>query len=77
MIMLEGAVLGVLGLVIGIAGAGVIGRALQSLLAGISPFDPLAFGSAAALCGAMAVFGSLGPALRAVRLDPAESLRAE
>jgi putative ABC transport system permease protein len=77
LIMGEGATLAAIGLALGIAVAGIVGRTLESLLAGVSPFDPVSFGTAAALCGAMTLLGSLGPALRALRVDPADSLRAE
>jgi predicted permease len=77
LVLSEGALLGALGLACGLTAAAWVGRTLQSLLAGVSPFDPIAFGTAAALCGAMALLGSLGPALRAIRVDPSEAIRAE
>jgi predicted lysophospholipase L1 biosynthesis ABC-type transport system permease subunit len=77
LIVNEGAILGAAGLVLGITAGFFAGRLLESLLAGISPFDPLAFGATALLCGVLALVGSLGPALRAIRVDPAESIRAE
>lgn len=69
-----------------VAAAGVIpgallayqaGLAMQSRLAGVKPNDPAAFLTAAALCVAMTIFGSLLPAWRALRVDPITALRAE
>jgi ABC-type antimicrobial peptide transport system permease subunit len=51
--------------------------ALQALLADVSPTDGLAFGAAIALAMLMTLAGSLLPALRAVRVDPIEVMRAE
>jgi ABC-type antimicrobial peptide transport system permease subunit len=63
-----------------IAGAGLAyaaGRAMQALLAGVSPSDPATFGAAVALAFVMTLAGSLLPALRAVRVDPIAAIRAE
>jgi predicted permease len=63
-------------------GAGIVlaylsGRWLQSLLAGVSPADGITFAVAAALAAATAIAGSLRPALRAARVDPATVIRLE
>ena len=42
------------------------GRAMQALLAGVKPGDPVTFLTAAALCVLMTLMGSLLPAVRAV-----------
>jgi predicted permease len=69
-----------------VAAAGVIpgallayqaGLAMQSRLVGVKPDDPTTFLTAAALCVAMTIFGSLLPAWRALRVDPITALRAE
>jgi putative ABC transport system permease protein len=66
---------------LGIAGGAVLafvgGRSLQALLAGVSPSDPPTFAAAVALVLAMTLAGSLLPALRATRLDPATAMRVE
>ena len=50
---------------------------MQTLLAGISPGDVPTFAAAIALSLAMTLLGSLFPALRAARLDPAIAMRDE
>jgi ABC-type lipoprotein release transport system permease subunit len=50
---------------------------MQALLADISPADLPTFASAIALSFAMTLAGSLLPAVRAARLDPALVMRAE
>lgn len=65
------------GAVLGTAGALVAGRALESLLHGVSPYDPVTLSSAALLLASAALLASLLPARRACRVDPIEALRAE
>ena len=65
------------GVVLGLAGAYAAGASLQALLAGVSPTDLATFGAAAGLALAMAVAGSLWPALGAMRVDPVSATRAE
>lgn len=77
MILREGVVLAALGSAIGMGLAYAAGRAMQSLLAGVGPADLVTFGAAAALAVAMTISGSVLPALRALRVDPATALRAE
>jgi ABC-type antimicrobial peptide transport system permease subunit len=70
-----GLVLG--GMVLGIAGAIVLSNSVASLLFGVTPADPIAFASAAAVILATGVLAILVPARRAARVDPASALRAE
>ncbi|MBK5299061.1 MAG: ABC transporter permease [Vicinamibacteria bacterium] len=65
------------GVVLGLAGAYAAGESLQALLAGVSPTDLATFGAAAGLALAMAVAGSLWPALGAMRVDPVSATRTE
>ena len=65
------------GVVLGLGGAYAAGASLQALLAGVSPTDLPTFGGAAGLALAMALCGSLWPALGALRVDPVSATRAE
>jgi putative ABC transport system permease protein len=65
------------GVLPGIVIAFAAGRAMRSLLAGITPNDGITFGAAVALCILMTLLGCLVPTLRAVRVQPAEALRSE
>ena len=65
------------GLVFGLAGAALAARSLRSLLFHVSPADPVFYAAAAALLTAVAVAAALVPSLRAGRVDPANTLRAE
>jgi putative ABC transport system permease protein len=77
MVLRQGAVLAAIGVVLGSALAYASGRAMQALLAGVSPADAATFLSALALSVLMALVGSLLPALRAVRVDPMTVIRSE
>ncbi len=69
------AVLG--GLLVGLAGAAALSRLLVNILYGLSPLDPVAYGSVI-VCLVMAVLtASLIPARRASRMDPMIALRTE
>ena len=72
---------GVVMALIGIAAGTLIARLavhlLQSLIWGVTPTDPVTFLTVAGFFLAVAVFASLLPALRILRLDPATTLRAE
>src|ERR1035437_352064 len=52
-------------------------RFLEHLLWGVRPTDPLTFAAAAATLLLVAALASLAPALRILRLDPAQTLRNE
>jgi ABC-type antimicrobial peptide transport system permease subunit len=67
----------VAGLVLGVAGAFVAARVIQGLLFGVAPHDPATFIGVAALMAAIGVGACWIPALRAARIDPAISMRAE
>ena len=77
MVMRQALALAAAGLIPGIAVAYAAGRAMQSLLAGVKPGDPVTLFAAGLLCVVMTLFGSLLPTLRAVRVDPATALRSE
>jgi ABC-type antimicrobial peptide transport system permease subunit len=65
------------GVVLGILGAMAATRMLQSLLFGVSSWDPMTFILTAVLLLGVAVLASLLPAYRASRVHPAMVLRGE
>jgi ABC-type antimicrobial peptide transport system permease subunit len=77
MVLVQGVRLAVAGLVPGLALAYIAARLMESLLAGVRPADALTFSTAAAVCLITTLLGTLFPALRAVRADPAAIMRAE
>ena len=77
MILREGLVLGLVGLIPGILVAYAAGRAMQSLLVGVEPGDAATFAAAVTLCLVTIVFGCVRPALRASRIDPIAALRSD
>jgi putative ABC transport system permease protein len=77
MVLRQGVVLAVAGVIIGLGLSALASQFLQSLLLGVSALDPLTFGGAAVLFTGVAVMASYLPARRAARLDPMVALRAE
>ncbi len=73
----DGAFLGGLGVLIGLAGGLGVTHFLRTLLYGVSPFDPLSFVGVALLLTTIALLASYIPARRAARVDPVEALRFE
>lgn len=69
--------LAVTGVATGAVMAVATSRVLGSMLHGVSPADPLTFAGIALLVVAIALVASYVPARRALRIDPAEALRAE
>ncbi len=64
------------GLALGILGAWLAALAVGSYVYGISPHDPATFALVPLLLGAVALGACWLPSRRAVRVDPAEALRA-
>jgi predicted permease len=77
MVVRQSAVLTGGGLAIGAVAAALLARTAESLLYGVKPLDPVAFGAALALLAAVALAAALVPAWRAARVDPASTLRGE
>jgi hypothetical protein len=63
------------GVVVGLVTAGGVTRLLEAQLFGVSRVDPATFAGTAILTFAAAIVASLVPASRAVRIDPARTLR--
>jgi predicted permease len=76
-ILRQSAVLACCGVVPGVAIGYAGGRAMESLLVGVTPADGLTFAAAAALCAVVTLAGSWVPARRAVRVSPAAVFRGD
>ena len=77
LVVQQGAMLALIGILLGLAAALVTTRVLSSLLYEVSTTDPATFAAVALLLGAVAVLASYLPARRATRVDPMVALRAE
>jgi putative ABC transport system permease protein len=77
LVLREGMMLAAAGLLIGLCGAWLVGRAMQSLLYGIAALDVRAFGAVAAVLMASALAACYLPAIRATSVDPNAALRVE
>jgi putative ABC transport system permease protein len=65
------------GVALGAAVALAAVRVIESMLYEVNPIDPLTFGAVALLVILIALVASYVPARRALRVDPAEALRAD
>jgi len=77
MVISEGMRPALLGLVLGLAGALALKRAISSLIFGVSETDPLTFLSVSVLLAMVALVASIIPAYRATKVDPMRALREE
>lgn len=77
LVLKEGAVLSLIGLVPGLLGAFGASQLLRAALLGMNPMDPVAFGGGALILIASVLCASLAPGIRASKADPMTSLRAE
>jgi len=77
MIVAEGLKVVAVGISIGLLLAAFLARASSSLLFGIKSTAPLTFAGVMAVILAVAVVATAGPAGRAMRIDPARTLRAD
>lgn len=73
----KGLVLVAIGIAVGLGGAMIASRAMQSLLFGVTPLDPLAFAVMPLVLAAAATLASYVPTRRAMAANAMEALSAE
>ncbi|MFL6464519.1 MAG: ABC transporter permease [Bryobacteraceae bacterium] len=73
----QGAMMGIIGVIVGIAAALLLTRSLEGFLFGVSRFDASSFVVTIAMLLTTTVAASLLPALRAMRVEPVTALRYE
>jgi putative ABC transport system permease protein len=77
MVLRQGMVLAVVGIVLGLAGAAAVTRTLRSLLYGVTATDPVSFIVGSAVLLAVAAVAAYLPAMRASAVSPSEALSEE
>jgi len=77
LVMGQGALVAGVGLAVGLFGAAAVTRYLQALLFGLTPLDVVTFAGVALVFAAVAALACYVPAMRAIRINPANALRAE
>ena len=77
LVMRRGGSLVLVGIAIGLAGALGLSRLMQSLLFGVTPGDAATYAAVAAILSTVGALACYLPARRAMRADPAATLRAE
>ena len=77
LVLRAGLTIAVTGVAIGLAAAAILTRTLSSLLFGVTPLDPVTFVAAPAVLVATAVVAAAIPAIRAIRVNPAVTLRQD
>jgi ABC-type antimicrobial peptide transport system permease subunit len=75
LVLRQGSVWMLAGLLVGAGGVAVVARLVRGLLYGVAPFDPVALGLAILLLIAAAAVALLVPVRRATRVDPITALR--
>lgn len=76
-VVTHGAIVTVIGIAAGLAGALAMSRVMATLVFGIPSRDPVTFAIVPVVLAAIAAAATIAPARRAVRVDPMEALREE
>jgi ABC-type antimicrobial peptide transport system permease subunit len=77
LVLAQGGRLALIGVALGAVASAGIGQVLESLLYGVSAYDPIAYGAAAGILLFVAAAANLAPAFGAARIDPVVALRSE
>lgn len=77
LVVAQGLVLTLVGIVIGLIGAYAMTRAMSQLLYGVTTTDPLTFIGISLVLGGVAMLACFVPTRRATRVDPMIALRYE
>jgi len=77
LVLRQGAGSMAVGLLSGMLGVLYVARLLRGLLFGVSPFDPVVLGAAIVMLAVCATVALLLPLRRAMRVEPADVLRAQ
>jgi len=76
LVLREGLLVTLPGMVVGVAGAAAFTRLMQQLLFGVTPNDPITYAIAALALTIVSLAAIVPPALRAAAADPASTLQA-
>jgi putative ABC transport system permease protein len=77
LVVRRGATLAVSGVALGLIIAAIVTRAMQTMLFGVTPMDPVSLAVAAGTLVTVALFASYLPARQAASVDPAVTLRSD
>ena len=76
-VLRRGMRLALMGIGIGLVGAGAMSRFLGAFLFGVRAIDPLTYGAVALLLATVALVATYWPARRASRVDPLVAMRTK
>jgi putative ABC transport system permease protein len=77
LVVSQGMVLAIMGVTLGVAGALLAARAIESMLFEVGPSDPMTLLGVTAIVFLVAMLATIVPAWRAAAIDPLEALRYE